>query len=760
MRLREGISGMARELGNSAGDAMSARPELVRRKRPESLLLEETMTRTRAATVTFAFALTFAPAVAHAEGPARLPLRTVRFYEVGVGYFERKGQLDGASTLTLPLPTSQLDDALKSLVVLSSDGKARLAAVEFDSTVGPELGRALAGLEGVSEAPLDWVRVLRSMKGADVAVQTRGDTIRGRLVDVLDASADERGECVEPIPQQVSVKAGEGVSNHCRALAKSASLVMLTSEGSLKRIRSTEVQGVKPRDAGLSDRLRTALSAVVPGSDQLSRGVRVLGTPGSQVTLGYVTETPVWRSTYRVVFQGAKAALQGWALIHNDSDEAWRGVRVELVNGRPDAFLYPLAAPRYARRDLVTPENALSTVPQLLADGSPDRQWRGESGGLGLRGVGEGGGGRGEGIGLGTIGTIGRGSGSGVTKGTNGASDAPSTELSVGSLAGVAGATGAASEALFRYSLPDAIDLRPHGSALVPFLSQASFAAKRVTWFAHAGETGRSAARLQNDTNQTMPPGTLAFFADGGFAGETLLERLKPGDVRVLGFGVDLDVSLDVADTVESEEVRAVSSDGAALTEHFVKRRILTCDLDNRSGTAREVYFTLPVVDNARVVGADALDFDTQAKTPLARFDVAPKTTLSKTLRVEEGLRRAHPLATLTRELVARVAASPKLAEPQKRSLGQVAMLLGRAEAWRVEKDRIAAEQKTALDDMKRLREHMAAGRGDDKEPFAARILEVEDRLKVIRTKVAAAERAEATLRELVAAELVRLKKA
>ena len=79
MRLREGISGMARELGNSAGDAMSARPELVRRKRPESLLLEETMTRTRAATVTFAFALTFAPAVAHAEGPARQPLRTVRF---------------------------------------------------------------------------------------------------------------------------------------------------------------------------------------------------------------------------------------------------------------------------------------------------------------------------------------------------------------------------------------------------------------------------------------------------------------------------------------------------------------------------------------------------------------------------------------------------------------------------------------------------------------------------------------------------------
>ena len=49
-------------------------------------------------------------------------------------------------------------------------------------------------------------------------------------------------------------------------------------------------------------------------------------------------------------------------------------MRVELVNGRPDAFLFPLAAPRYARRGLVTPERELSTVPQLL-DRPVDEMW-------------------------------------------------------------------------------------------------------------------------------------------------------------------------------------------------------------------------------------------------------------------------------------------------------------------------------------------------------------------------------------------------
>jgi len=68
-----------------------------------------------------------------------------------------------------------------------------------------------------------------------------------------------------------------------------------------------------------------------------------------------VPKTPPWLTT-----------LQGWAVLHNDTDEHWRNVKVTLVNGRPDSFIFPLAAPCYARRELVTPENEASTVPQLL----------------------------------------------------------------------------------------------------------------------------------------------------------------------------------------------------------------------------------------------------------------------------------------------------------------------------------------------------------------------------------------------------------
>jgi hypothetical protein len=94
------------------------------------------------------------------------------------------------------------------------------------------------------------------------------------------------------------------------------------------------------------------------------------------ISLGYIAEAPLWRASYRLVLNptGDSGLLQAWALVHNDSEEDWVQVKLELVNGRPDSFLFPLASPRYARRELAHPEQELSTVPQLLGQ-SADALW-------------------------------------------------------------------------------------------------------------------------------------------------------------------------------------------------------------------------------------------------------------------------------------------------------------------------------------------------------------------------------------------------
>ena len=90
-----------------------------------------------------------------------LPLRTVRLYETGIGYFERAGTLGSRATV-LPVPAGHLDDALKTLVVLSRDQKTRVHGLEFASSVSPGMGRALAGLPESGDDPIDFQNLLQS----------------------------------------------------------------------------------------------------------------------------------------------------------------------------------------------------------------------------------------------------------------------------------------------------------------------------------------------------------------------------------------------------------------------------------------------------------------------------------------------------------------------------------------------------------------------------------------------------------------------
>jgi hypothetical protein len=449
-----------------------------------------------------------------AEGPPAkdvLPLKTLRLYESGVGYFERSGDLSSSSTMSLPVPAGHLDDALKTLVVLGKNGKSNVQAVEFPSSVGRAMARALAGLPEDADAPLAYKDLLVSLRGANVAVKAHRAEVRGRVIDVVSDSAKKQADSDSTSDDKTAAKSANATPDV--KPGDDFTLLILTDAGAVERIRAPEIESVRALDPAFATRLDAALDALAPHGAQ-DRALELLAHSSGPITLGYIAETPIYRTTYRLVFEsdGHAGALQGWALIHNDTDENWQSVHVDLVNGRPDSFLFPLAAPRYERRELVTPERQLSTVPQLL-DKTPDGIW-GDNidtiglGDVGTMGHGEGGSG------------YGYGSGHGRLVGTHAMKEvvAESSALTVGNLAGIADATGVESGALFTYSLGAPIDLRAHNSALLPFLSR-TVSVDEITWISDFDAPPRAAARLVNTTTQTLPPGPIAFFSQVGFPG-------------------------------------------------------------------------------------------------------------------------------------------------------------------------------------------------------------------------------------------------
>jgi len=76
------------------------------------------------------------------------------------------------------------------------------------------------------------------------------------------------------------------------------------------------------------------------------------GSGDRKLFVSYISEVPVWKSTYRILLPtkpDAKPILQGWAIVDNTVGEDWKDVQLSLVAGAPHpsfrAFQTVLHAP-------------------------------------------------------------------------------------------------------------------------------------------------------------------------------------------------------------------------------------------------------------------------------------------------------------------------------------------------------------------------------------------------------------------------------
>ncbi|MEP6789092.1 MAG: hypothetical protein ABJB40_11715, partial [Acidobacteriota bacterium] len=67
-------------------------------------------------------------------GVNKLPIRRVILYSNGVAYVERRGIVTGNAEVSLSFKQSQVDDVLKSMVVLDL-GHGKIGAVSYNSSM-------------------------------------------------------------------------------------------------------------------------------------------------------------------------------------------------------------------------------------------------------------------------------------------------------------------------------------------------------------------------------------------------------------------------------------------------------------------------------------------------------------------------------------------------------------------------------------------------------------------------------------------------
>jgi hypothetical protein len=286
-----------------------------------------------------------APQAPGAPAEVRLPVKRVVLYKSGIGYFEHLGRVRGSQDVTIEFTSSQLDDVLKSLTALDLDG-GRVASVSYNSDAG--LTRRLSGLRLPLGPSATRSQLLMALKGARIAVRGGVATLTGRLLSV------ERQD-----------RRSDGVSTPVDMLS------LVSDAGDIQTVALDAGITVRIVDADLNEEVAKYLAVIGSSRDEDVRRL-TLSTAGQgdrDLFVSYVSEVPVWKSTYRLVLgEGTTAPiLQGWAIVDNTIGEDWNGVELSLVAGAPQAFIQRISQPYFVQRPVVPMPERMLSAPQTHA---------------------------------------------------------------------------------------------------------------------------------------------------------------------------------------------------------------------------------------------------------------------------------------------------------------------------------------------------------------------------------------------------------
>ncbi len=282
---------------------------------------------------------TATPAESSEESPAaKLPVRRVILYKTGVGYFEHLGQVRGDQRVQIDFTSSQLNDVLQSLTVLDLNG-GRIAGVNYNSEA--PLSQRLGMLRLPLEEKTDLSKFYAALRGARLEVRSGTSVIAGRLLSVERKTRVSGGTTLE---------------------VDLATLV--TDAGEVRSVEITPAVSVRLAERDVTQEVGRYLSllASVRQEDLRRMIIATNGTGERQLYVSYISEVPVWKTTYRIVLPSkneSESLLQGWAIVDNTVGEDWSNVELSLVAGAPQSFIQQLSQPYYARRPVVAlPQNA------------------------------------------------------------------------------------------------------------------------------------------------------------------------------------------------------------------------------------------------------------------------------------------------------------------------------------------------------------------------------------------------------------------
>jgi hypothetical protein len=648
-----------------------------------------------------------APVAAATNGFDKLPIRRVILYSNGVAYVERRGIVTGNAEINLSFKQSQVDDVLKSMIVLDL-GQGKIGAVSYNSSAPiasrmseiPFSVNPVSGDGGISS-------VLAQLQGAKVVVTSTKGTATGSILTV------ERKQIkTEKETQMTSV------------------LVIASESGEISSFDLSDVRSVKLLDDGTRKDINEFANATASTRRLDAKTITVTsqGTGQREMVVSYIIAAPIWKTTYRVVLDAeGKPFFQGWAIVDNISDEDWQSVQLSLVSGSPISFIQQLQKPFYRYRPVVPTPSDLQLEPQIYepqgGTGSGSSAEMGKSpkteadkdskarqvNSLPING-------RQISGGVLNSSNMSQTSMVDVTSNTSnimvtgGSSTTVSDALTSNNSGVQTAATGEEIGDLFEYRIEQPVTVLRDRSALIPIV-QTKMDGERVSVYNESVRQDRpySGVLLKNLTNLTLESGSLTVIDGNAYAGEALMERLKPKEQRLISFALDLGTHVRVREGGDRERAQLVTAVNGVFQVHYFRSSQKTYQISNQTERPKVLYIEYPIQDGW-VLSDDSPkpDYTTQ-KYYRFRVPLGPLEEKEIKISVKQPLMDTYQLTNLTKVDLALFVTRGYINETVRVKLNrvidirsQLAVIEAKLESFDDEVSKIEADQK-------RLRENIEA---------------------------------------------------
>lgn len=548
---------------------------------------------------------------AKADAAASLPIRTITLYRSGVGYFERRGSVDAGEKISLRFATDQINDMLKSMVIL--DPKQALESVSYGSKEPLERRLASFGVNIADDPSLS--AVLARVRGNRAKFVTPDGAVTGVILGVESreqASGNAQKTIVVPF-------------------------VNVITESGIRSVNLTTIASVELEDKALNGELMKALSAIAEHqADRIKTVDLTFGGDGSRpVVVAYVSEMPMWKTSYRLVLpdqpegrkdpkeQGGQPTIQGWAIVENTTDDDWENVKLGLVAGRPVSFQMDLYEPLYVGRPTVAVPTVPGVLPRMYQEGQAfvDKQEleRRLSGAASMAPAAP------EAAAAKSLAYgAARGGAQFREEGKDRRGAAVDQAISGDDLTRYAAQSQAqAGEVgeVFEYTLKTPISIARQRSAMLPILSSA-IDGRRVSIYnrADGAEHPMRGVELKNTTGLQLMPGPLSVFDGAAYAGDAQIGHITTGDKRLLAYAVDLDVQALTKEDMQSQ-VRTIKIVSGLLEQTSKQSRKVSYAFANKDAKrARAVLIEQQKMDGWDLVQPKKAEEETK---DLYRFELA-----------------------------------------------------------------------------------------------------------------------------------------